>query len=774
MPQDDFKILFALFAYFKQLRISCVDISVFIEHNTPLSEKFAKAFQDRFDPSGVVIDNLEDEVSRIPAEYQRLAKILLVFITKAIVRTNYFLHKPFLSFKIDLSLVPKGLVDLPKPLTFKEIFVFSEDFEGIHLRGGTISRGGIRWSNRGDFRTEILGLIKTQSIKNTIIAPVGSKGGFFIKSHSNLSPTCGEMVEFGKTCYRQFLYGCLDITDNVVDGKIKTPEKVVRYDEHDPYFVVAADKGTASFSDIANLVSKEYDFWLGDAFASGGSNGYSHKKIGITSKGAWVCVRRHFLEMGIDTQKDEFTVVGIGDMSGDVFGNGMLRSEKIKLLCAFNHMNIFLDPSPNLSESFAERERLFNLPASTWEDYDASKISKGGRIFKRSDAKCELTPEIRFCFGILEDCLSPEELIKRVLKSKFDLLWNGGIGTYVKGSDEPDSSVGDVTNDVLRINGTELGAKVVGEGGNLGFTQKGRIEYALGGGRINTDAIDNSAGVSCSDHEVNIKILLNTTLSSGKMALEERNRIILSMQDDVEHLVLVDNLAQSLALSLEMLRGPEAKTIYSDFIGELETVIGLDRIAEGLPEESEINARYENEQKLTRPELAILLAYSKIETYKALLCSNVLKDSYFLESLFDYFPHYMKEHFSDEIHSHQLKNEIVCTMLGNRLVNYAGITFTFEVQKKTGRSFIDIIQAYFVAEKILGIINIFEDIKSKYEANTGLQYKILLMIRSKILMPVVIRILNNTKEIASVEAMSDLLKKQIGSLKISKQTLEIV
>jgi glutamate dehydrogenase len=428
--------------------------------------------------------------------------------------------------------------DLPLPRPLFEVFVYSAEVEGIHLRGGTVARGGLRWSDRHeDFRTEVLGLMKAQMVKNSVIVPVGSKGGFVVKG--NIPEDRDAKLKQGIECYKNFLRGILDVTDNIVNNKIVPPKNVVRRDSDDPYLVVAADKGTATFSDIANAISKEYNFWLDDAFASGGSVGYDHKKMGITAKGGWISVQRHFREMGVDTQSQDFTCVGIGDMAGDVFGNGMLLSEHIRLVAAFNHMHIFLDPSPDAAKSFKERDRLFKLPRSTWEDYDKKLISKGGGIFKRSEKTIKLTPEIKQILDIKENELAPDELIRAILRSPVDLIWNGGIGTYVKAESETNRDVGDKNNDNLRINGTELRCKVIGEGGNLGFTQLGRIEYAQKGGRINTDAIDNSAGVDCSDHEVNIKIALAAAVQKKKLSLVQRDKLLEKMTDDVAALVKV-------------------------------------------------------------------------------------------------------------------------------------------------------------------------------------------------------------------------------------------
>ena len=772
MSKTNFNVLSALNAYCKQLGILNVKLEDFLKQHQAFAINLVESFEARFNPtSNKLVHSGKAEV--LEGEYKNFGLILEEFIKKVIVRTNYFLNKPYLSLKFDLSLFDEKLAKLPHPLTFREIFVFSEDFEAIHLRNGRVARGGLRWSDRkDDFRSEILGLVKTQTTKNTIIVPVGSKGGFYVKkSVAGLSKE--EALNTGKECYKQFLSGCLDITDNVVEGMVIHPQNVVVYDGEDPYFAVAADKGTASFSDIANSISKEYGFWMGDAFASGGSNGYDHKKMAITSKGAWICVARHFREIGVDVSKQEFSVVGIGDMSGDVFGNGLLRSKKAKLICAFNHMHIFMDPTPNPETSYKERERLFNLPTSTWENYDLTTASKGAKLFKRSDKTCKLTPEIREVFNITAEELTPEELIKHVLKGEYDLLWNGGIGTYVKASHEANEDAGDKANDVLRINGFELGAKVVGEGGNLGLTQKGRVEYALNGGRINTDAIDNSAGVDCSDHEVNIKILLNALVASGKMSLEERNQMIKRMTQNVEELVLADNYLQSLALSLEQLK-EDGEKVYIQFISELEAKGRLNRESEKVLKNDEICERYANEKKLTRPELAILLAYSKMETYDALLHSDLMKDKYCKKFLINYFPLEMREKLLPQIKEHKLSNEIACTVITNRFVNFAGITFGFELAKLAKKNLVQVAKAYLVAENILNLEKVFEDVKLlDHKAKAEVQYQTLFTIREKILKPVVLKILSE-REITDIEEDAKHFASLMKTMKLEKDDLTLV
>lgn len=632
----------------------------------------------------------------------------------ATLRTNYYQSsadgdfKGYVSFKFDC----KKVSDLPLPLPYAEIFVYSATMEGIHLRGGRVARGGLRWSDRHeDFRTEVLGLMKAQMTKNAVIVPVGSKGGFVVKK-----PTAGlsrdEIQKDGVTAYQTFLRGLLDVTDNVIEGKIVHPQNVVMHDAADPYLVVAADKGTATFSDIANGISAEYNFWLGDAFASGGSVGYDHKKMGITAKGGWVSVKRHFAEMGHDTQSQDFTCVGIGDLAGDVFGNGMLLSKHIKLVAAFNHMHIFFDPNPDAAKSFEERVRMFNLPRSSWMDYDKSLISKGGGIFERSAKSIKLSSEVKEILGVEADEMEPNELIRAILKAPVDLLWNGGIGTYVKASDETNQEVGDRANDSLRINGADLRCKVVGEGGNLGFTQKGRIEYALNGGRINTDAMDNSAGVDCSDHEVNIKIALIQAMRSKKITLDERNKILESMTDDVSHLVLSDNRLQTQAISIAFSQGISSIGDQSQFLDRLEKSGLLNRKIEFLPAKKDLDKRQVEKIGLTRPELCVMLAYSKMDIYNALLASELLKDKYFETELFSYFPQLMQKQFADEISGHQLRNEIIATQITNFVVNRLGITFVSQMCQESGFGISDVVRSLIIACDSFGLREIWSEIEN--------------------------------------------------------------
>jgi glutamate dehydrogenase len=625
-------------------------------------------------------------------------------LIRSMLRTNFYqlngrgeAHE-HMSFKLDSAIVP----DLPLPRPFREIWVYSPRVEGIHLRGGMVARGGLRWSDRrADFRTEVLGLMRAQSVKNTMIVPVGAKGGFVVKQMPETDDRDTVMAEV-VYCYRAFINGLLDITDNLNGDALVPPRRVTRHDQDDPYLVVAADKGTATFSDIANSISAEHGFWMDDAFASGGSNGYDHKKMGITAKGAWESVKRHFRELGLDTQSEDFTAVGVGDMGGDVFGNGMLLSRHIKLKAAFNHMHIFLDPDPDPAASFSERERLFNLPRSTWADYDASLISEGGGVFSRQAKTIPLSEPVKAWLGIKEDALAPHQLIRALLTAPVDLLWNGGIGTYVKGEEETHQDVGDVANNLVRVNGRDLRCRVVGEGGNLGLTQLGRVEYALNGGRLNTDFIDNSAGVDCSDHEVNIKILLNLALERGRLDGSDRNTLLASMTDEVSRLVLRSNYLQTQALSMMESLTRERLGADEHFISMLDRQGVFDRDLEQLPDEEELRERVANGRGLTRPELSLLLSYGKITLYKDLIDSDVPEDPYLSRELEDYFPQPLRERFSDLMPEHRLWREIIATKVTNSIVNRMGANFPMRLREDTGANSATIAKAYTVVREIFG------------------------------------------------------------------------
>ena len=687
-----------------------------------ISRQLFDLFAIRHDPAGET--GREERSTRLEAEIaaaldnvtsldeDRILRQILAVIL-AIVRSNYFQRangegKPYLSFKLDPHRVP----GLPEPRPMFEIFVYSPRVEGVHLRGGRVARGGLRWSDRmEDFRTEVLGLMKAQMVKNTVIVPVGSKGGFVVKN----PPAGGDrdaVLQEGIACYRTYLHGLLDLTDNLVGGAVVPPAGVVRRDGDDPYLVVAADKGTASFSDYANAVSKEFGFWLGDAFASGGSAGYDHKKMAITARGAWESVKRHFRELGLDTQTQDFTVAGIGDMSGDVFGNGMLLSPHIRLVAAFDHRHIFLDPDPDAAVSFAERQRLFNLPRSSWADYDAALISPGGGVYPRSAKSVSLSPQVRAALGIEAETLTPQELVRAVLLAPVDLLYNGGIGTYVKSQRQSHADVGDRANDAIRVNGCELRCRVVAEGGNLGFTQLGRIEYALQGGRINTDAIDNSAGVDCSDHEVNIKILLNSVIEDGELTEKQRNALLVEMTDEVGRLVLRDNYFQTQVLSIARSRGTQLTDEQMRYMRQLSNAGRLNRRIEYLPFDEEVAERKAAGVGLTVPELAVLLAYHKMELFEALLASDVPEDGYISTALSRYFPQPLRERFPAQVLRHPLRREIIATHVVNSMVNRVGPSFAFRLQEETGAGLPDIVRAYLATREVFGLVPLWQAIEA--------------------------------------------------------------
>ncbi|MDB6099499.1 MAG: hypothetical protein JWN58_2202, partial [Gammaproteobacteria bacterium] len=611
----------------------------------------------------------------------------------------------YLSFKLE----SQQLRELPLPKPLFEVFIFSPRMEGVHLRMGYVARGGIRWSDRReDFRTEILGLMKAQHVKNTVIVPVGAKGGFVVRRMPvDREAQQAEVI----ACYQTLIRGLLDITDNIVDEKIVAPRMVVRHDKDDAYLVVAADKGTATFSDIANAISLEYGFWLGDAFASGGSVGYDHKKMAITARGAWECVKRHFREIGVDIQTQSFTVCGIGDMAGDVFGNGMLQSQHIRLVAAFNHQHIFIDPQPDPVRSFAERERLFTLPRSSWEDYSRAAVSKGGGVFSRSAKSLSLSREAQ---GLLElpAQVTPNEVIKAILKAHVDLLWNGGIGTYVKASSESHSDVGDRSNDAVRIDARNLNCKVIGEGGNLGLSQLGRIEYARRGGRLNTDFIDNSAGVNCSDVEVNLKILLNGAVRAKEITQAARNRLLFSMTDEVAGLVLRNNYLQSQGISTSEFQAKQRLSESAYVIRALERSGDLNRSLEFLPSDEDLAERRQAGEGLTRPELAIILSYGKIWLYRALIHSDVPEDPYLSAELNRYFPQPVQKRFAKRIKRHRLRREIIATAITNSLINRMGPVFPVRAQDDTGADPAAIARAYSIAREVFAVRNIWAQIEA--------------------------------------------------------------
>ncbi len=665
-------------------------------------------------------DRLQEAIGAAMEHVRNLEEDMIlrrfVNLTLATLRTNYFQvgadgrPKPYLAMKLDSQI----LDDLPLPRPLVEVFVYSPRVEAIHLRGGKVARGGIRWSDRReDFRTEILGLMKAQMVKNAVIVPVGSKGGFVVKQPPSVTAGREAALAEGIACYRTLISGLLDLTDTLAaDGSVVPPPEVVRLDGDDPYLVVAADKGTASFSDIANGVARDYGFWLDDAFASGGSVGYDHKKMGITARGAWESVKRHFRERGHDIQTQPFTCVGVGDMAGDVFGNGMLLSRATRLLAAFNHQHIFCDPDPDPALSFEERARLAGLPRSAWSDYDPARLSPGGRVYDRSAKLLTLTPEIKARFALEADSLTPNQLIRALLTAEVDLLWFGGIGTFVKAHDESHADAGDKANDAVRVDARELRVRVIGEGANLAMTQPARVEAALRRGiRLNTDAIDNSAGVDCSDHEVNIKILLGDVVASGDLTLKQRNQVLVDLTDEVAALVLSDNYLQVQALSAAEANAAERIDEHARFMRALERTGRLNRAVERLPDDEALAARKKERQGLTRPELAVLLAYAKITLYDELLASDLPDDPWMAGDLVRYFPHRLHQRFPEALARHRLRREIIATSVTNSLVNRAGPAFVREMIDKTGAQPGDIARAYAVVREVFGLRPLWQEIE---------------------------------------------------------------
>ncbi|MGH8575787.1 MAG: NAD-glutamate dehydrogenase [Gammaproteobacteria bacterium] len=636
----------------------------------------------------------------------------LLSVIQATLRTNWFQRGPngerkfHLALKLDPGLIP----NLPRPIPMFEAFVCSADVEAVHLRGGHVARGGIRWSDRReDFRTEVLGLMKAQRVKNVVIVPVGAKGGFIVKR----PPVAGgreALHQMGVHCYRTFIRGLLDVTDNRVGQRIVPPPQTVRYDGDDPYLVVAADKGTATFSDIANALALQHGFWLGDGFASGGSAGYDHKKMGITARGAFEAVKHHFADLGVDIERHPFTVVGIGDMGGDVFGNGMLLSRHIQLVGAFNHQHIFLDPNPDPEASFGERRRLFDRPTCTWADYDPALISPGGGVWPRSAKSIPIWAEARAVLGIENKSLLPSDLIRALLKAPVDLLWNGGIGTFVKSSGESHAEVGDRTNDGIRVDGRDLRCKVVGEGGNLGLTQRARIEYALAGGRINTDSIDNCAGVNCSDHEVNIKILLNAAVTEGDLTGKQRDVLIAEMTDEVGALVVQDSYRLARALTVAELDAERHLGWYMRLMGELEQKGILERALEFLPDDATLAERKAAGRGLTRPELSVLSAYARMDLYTEVLRSDMPDDPYLIGVLERYFPEPLRKRFQKEILGHRLRREIIATVATNSMLNRVGSTFGLRMRELSGMPLPAIAKAYLAARDIFQVRGLWDEL----------------------------------------------------------------
>ncbi len=718
-------ILRAICKYLRQTGIAFSQ--VYMEEtlaNNPVSAALiVELFKARFvlDKAGkgnaakakATLRRLEAELEKVQSADEDRILRRYINIVSSMLRTNFHQEKdgapkPCLSFKLNSAAVD----DLPLPRPFREIFVYSPRVEGVHLRFGMVARGGLRWSDRReDFRTEILGLVKAQQVKNTVIIPVGSKGGFVLKNPPPMSDRDAFQAE-GIACYKTFISGLLDITDNLKGNRVIAPQDTVRHDGDDPYLVVAADKGTATFSDIANSVSHDYGFWLGDAFASGGSVGYDHKAMGITARGAWESVKRHFREMHINIQEQDFTVVGVGDMAGDVFGNGMLLSKHIKLVGAFNHMHIFVDPDPDPAKTIIERRRMFNLPRSSWTDYNTKLISKGGGIFERAAKSITLSPEIRSLFGIDKKVVTPNELISAMLKAHVDLLWFGGIGTYLKSTAESHQDVGDRANDALRINAAELNCRVIGEGANLGVTQRARIEAAIGGVRLYADSIDNSAGVDCSDHEVNIKILIDKVVASGGLNPKQRVTLLASMTEEVGHQVLVDNYLQTQAINMILSCGMGVFDNQVRLMRMLEKTGRLNRTVEFLPDDETLIDRAISKTGLTGPEIAVLMSYAKIWINEELLKTNVPDDPELTDELIEYFPKPLRTKYRKQILGHRLHREIVATLATNSTVNRVGGTFVYKMMERTGMPVGDVVRAYLIARRVLGMRHIWRSIEA--------------------------------------------------------------
>ncbi len=766
-------MLRAITKYLVQLQVpfSLQYMQQTLEKNAPIARLLVQLFEQRFDPAQEAKrdEKVEKLLEKINAAFDQVAnldedRILKHYLSviQAMLRTNFYQaseegsEKDYVSFKLDPTQIPA--VPLPRPKF--EIFVYAPWVEGVHMRGGKVARGGLRWSDRmEDFRTEVLGLVKAQMVKNAVIVPAGAKGGFVakqLKKNASREEVQAEVVR----CYTTFISGLLDITDNLKQSELIPPQSVLRYDEDDPYLVVAADKGTATFSDLANSISEKYGFWLGDAFASGGSNGYDHKKMGITARGAWESVKRQFKEIGVDCQTTDFTAVGIGDMAGDVFGNGMLLSKHIRLVAAFNHMHIFIDPTPDAASSFEERQRLFDLPRSSWEDYNKELISKGGGIFSRTSKSIPINADIRKALGIEGNAksMAPTELISHILKAPVDLLWNGGIGTYAKAESESHADVGDSGNNALRVNGNELRCKIIGEGGNLGFTQKGRIEFAQNGGLVSTDAIDNSAGVDSSDHEVNIKILLNRIVENGDMTEKQRNKLLAEMTDEVGDLVLRHNTGQSHVLSLANSQAPERLADHWRLILSLVREGRLNREIEFLPSDAQIKKRMNKGQGLTRPEISVLLAYSKIKLFEQLVEDGIGEDADLIEQIKDYFPKPLVKRFSGQMVEHQLVQEIVAAHLTNNVGNRMGPTFSTYVQEETSASALNVVRAYMAAEQIFNVSGLWDAINSlDFTVENAVLNKLLIRIQS-MLERATLWLLRNTRETLSIQRLTDTYK----------------
>lgn len=708
-PRQEF-LLSAFASYIRQTTIATKRAVLQAYQDHPeFAEKFLQYFDLKFNPAKAGDKAYLKLESEIDASIPKDTALKAVFsVLKAMIRTNFYQgEKEYVSFKMKSG----DIHHLPKPKPMAEIFVYSLYVDAVHLRFGKIARGGIRWSNRKeDFRTEILSLVKTQQVKNVVIVPVGAKGGFFPK---NPPKEKEEIREYAINAYKTLIRGLLDITDNIIDGKVVHPKDVVRYDDDDPYLVVAADKGTADFSNIANALSAEYGFWLGDAFASGGSTGFSHKGMAITAKGSWESVKRHFREMGRDCQAEDFTMVGVGSMAGDVFGNALLCSEHSKLIAAFNSSSIFIDPNPDPVASYKERKRLFDAEAG-WADYDRSVLSAGGGVYSRKEEMITISKEACAALGLSRTVLSPDELMKAILSAPVDLMYFGGIGTYVKSSVESQMDAKDSANAVCRIDAPQIRAKIVAEGANLGLTQKARIEYALNGGRLNTDAVDNSGGVDCSDHEVNIKILLNAVVADKKMTMEERNVLLKSMQDEVAGLVLRDNYLQTQVLSYMQHRGAKSIPGNKKLMHVLEKEDRLNRALESLPTDAEMDEEFNRGLGLTRPALAVLMAYAKLYLYEEVLNSDLPDDTYVRENILPfYFPEILRQKWPEYIEKHSLHREISATVIANNLINRVGINFIGKMRGESNAPVVDVVKAYLVVSAAYNTEALFELIEAK-------------------------------------------------------------
>lgn len=759
----------AIYVYLKQINFSYSQnfITNTLTNHVKLSKALFALFEAKFD-----INNKEHVSAQEPIKARITERLEAVSsldedrvisgyleVIEAMVRTNYYQdNEDYLCFKIQ----SQKISFLPKPAPLYEIFMYCARVQGVHLRGGKIARGGLRWSDRSeDFRTEVLGLVKAQQVKNTVIVPVGSKGGFVPRS---LPAERDKMLAEGVACYKLFIQSLLDLTDNIVDGIIVPPKNVVRHDDDDPYLVVAADKGTASFSDIANEISTNNNFWLGDAFASGGSVGYDHKKMGITARGAWECVKRHFREMGKDIQSEAFSVVGVGDMGGDVFGNGMLLSKHIRLLATFNHLHIFIDPNPDTSISFTERQRLFTTENTTWQDYDKKLISKGGGVFERSAKSIELSPEAMKALGTTQNTFSPDALINTILKAPAELFWNGGIGTYVIASYESHLDAQDKANDSTRVKASELRCKVIGEGGNLGMTQNSRIEFDQLGGRCYSDAIDNSAGVDSSDHEVNLKILLNT------LETKQRNKTLAKMETEVAVLCLQNNYQQSAVISIHTRPSPENLAGQAEAINYLEKAGLLDRELEYLPSKKELKGRLIGSKCLTKPELGVLLAYSKMDLYQNLLESGLTTGKGLYPHLINYFPTLVANEYSNLLDSHRLKNEIILTVVINKIINTMGPVFHIRMHNLTGASYAQISRAYLISADLLDIDGLLEAVHGlDNKVASNIQYETISAL-TKVVRANVVWLLSNRAELDVSDAL-DNYRTKYNDVKDSVQKL---